>query len=167
MLKTKPSKVDLSDLPLGIGPLNLGVTISFSDNMIVKMASIPCKKGLHWDCLTPAQQKRYMTDYIEEVYVPLFDKIEGHFEFNKAGMIHAHLNGIILLPGADKDMSERFWLQHTRAKVLQNPVVFKLFNKRINTIRIANYIHRLEDPAAWLEYIRKDGDKMMFKPLFM
>jgi len=109
-----------------------------------------------WILLPPELQIRWTLEYIKHVYCPLFHQLIFTFEISTNYKLHCHILGLIL------DKYDAYNLLHVRGRVNCNS--FALRSVKFKNIITSNYIHLVEKPEKWLDYIVKDDN---FNPFYI
>lgn len=107
-------------------------------------------KMMKWGDLNIDQQINFLIDYIHELQsCPLFPTHKGlytGFELNESKNIHAHIIVFTDYPKLDVINLQKLTRQHVRCQRLH----LGRDQHRLN------YIHELDPPEQWIEYITKD-----------
>lgn len=144
--------------------LRLAVTVNLSPKLIIPYKLDNKKRKIPYGVLRPVQQVNFLKEYIDEVYKPLADSMEFHFELCKSGTVHMH--GTLYIED-DNDKRAKFWESDIRAQVKQSSYVNRLLKPK--HIVTANHIvvNDKDQWDRWSEYINKDDGIIPVDPIYL
>lgn len=141
------------------GQISICATLAYSPKFTFRLG----KTKYQWACMTLPQQWATFHTVIKDAYLPHCHSIECYPELHKSGELHCHM----LITIKDKVEFKEYYLSNLRKLVSQNAHVQRMTKGLKHAIITSNYIHHCDDVYKWLQYCKKDGDKIPLKPKYL